>query len=673
MLEAMAVIMRNERHHTMRRIAGLLPAILLASGQLLAQPAADTAHVSRRDTLRTYRADSVQVRAASILPREASGSQPLAVVTRREIQAGNAIDLADAVAYAPGVFVKQYGGPGGLRTISLRGTSAQQSVILIDGVRYRSSANDAFDLGNIPAAALQEVEVLRGGNAALYGANALGGVVNLITRSRLDRPFALAASGGIGSFGERTAGVTATANIGAQQVQAGIHATASDGNYPFAFNEFGQSEVITRDNADFRNLHADASWNYQDDDGRQIGAALYGFDSRRGVPGAVVQGNREQPHARLDERDLFALATFSETVDGWDLRGTASGRLNGMRYRDPDARLNGPDGLDDRFDGSEAAATVRARRLLANALMVEGSAEISYAALSGDNLDPSAGSFVHRLQTSVVAGANWFLEDGLFGCETAIDAGMRADLYSDLDPALSPSVGASWRVGLTPLHLRLRAALGHRAPSFTEQYYLNYGNRNLRPEQGRTLEAGCTYELLETMVLEANGFLMNTRDQIVATPRSPVSWSAENIARVQTRGVELAASGTLLNGMLALRASWTLMRAEDESGGPANGRLLVYVPQELLNGVAEVRIGPCSAAFTWNYASHRYASPTNEYESLLPHYMVLGANVAGRCSIAGMSATCRLACLNLLDAEYQVVRSYPMPGRSFRAEIAVGI
>lgn len=639
---------------------------LVASRAAAQQHGADTL---RNDSIRTYRSVEVMVSANSILPRVSRETQPLAVIGREEINAANAIDVSDAVGFAPGVFVKQYGGLGGLRTLSLRGTSAQQAVILVDGIRYRTSADGAFDLSNIPAAAVERIEVVRGGNTALYGAGAMGGVVNLVTRSSGSRPLQAVMSGAVGSFGERRFTLDADAAPGAHDWRIGLSSTVAGGDYPFTFDEYGETRMLHRENADFTNLFGHAGWSYRGEKGNTLSLALQGFRSDRGTPGAVVQGNREQLRARLTEQDFFATARYTRPLGEWQLSALAGGRLNGLRYRDPDARLAGPSGLDNHYNGRDASLALRVRNMISASGMLELAGEFSYAGVEGDNLDPSAGTSVRRLQWSGVVGTNWFLEEGLLGWETGFDAALRGDLFSDIGGAVSPAAGMNLRIGATPLRARAQAGLTYRAPTFVEQYYLNYGNRDLRPERGISLNTGLAYEPAETIVLEAGFFLMQTTDQIISVPRSPVSWSAANIAEVLSRGLELSLAGTALDGRLMTRLSYTLMQAEDRTEGMTYGKLLVYAPQELFNGIANVRFGWLAASLNWQYVSHRFTLPMNTVESALPHYWVLGSGISADWKFSPLNFTARLECANILNAGYHVVRNYPMPGRTLRAEI----
>lgn len=628
----------------------------------------DTTGAGRVDTARIYPVPEIVVEAGSLVERETRSTQPIAVITRAQLEAINARDLGDAVARAPGAFVRQYGGPGGLRTLSLRGASAQGTVMLIDGVRYRSSADGAFDLSNIPAAALERVEVVRGGAAALYGSNSLGGAVNVITGGPRTTGTTWGTELDAGSFGEYGVGAS-VADGGAQGfLDASFHLTRADGDYPFAYDQFGETVSTRRENADFTNLFGRAAWSYRDDGWRTAVTAI-GFRSERGTPGAVVQGNLEQRRARLDESDLFVVGSAGHSWGEWDGSLAVSGRLNRLDYRDPDARSVGPDGIDDRYNRREGALNLRVRGMAWDNGVVEATAEVGYAGLNGDNLDPSAGSHVDRLQAAGAISTNWLFDSLPFNSQFVVDAAFRFDYFSDMESALSPSVGFSLRPGALPLRVRGRGALNYRAPSFTEQYYLNYGNTDLRPERSRSLDVGLTYEFDPEFGMEAGGFLIDTRDQIVGVPRSPISWSADNVGRVVSQWLESAAYGTFLDRLIDLRFSYTLMTAIDRSGGETDGERLVYAPDELLSGSCEARIEGYRVGLSWQYISHRYTLPLNSPETALPHYSIIDAFASARWRVGTFDVVVRLAGSNLFDVDYQVVRNYPMPGRSFRLGI----
>jgi outer membrane cobalamin receptor len=111
------------------------------------------------------------------------------------------------------------------------------------------------------------------------------------------------------------------------------------------------------------------------------------------------------------------------------------------------------------------------------------------------------------------------------------------------------------------------------------------------------------------------------------------------------------------------------MRAEDRSGGADDGNLLPYAPGELFSGLVTIHLGMIAFGPTWQYVSHRYALPSNAPESLLGHYIIVGAGVSGTWPLGPVDLVARLEGANLFDAEYQVIRNYPMPGRSGRLSL----
>ncbi len=640
-------------------------AAMLLSVPVAAQP--DTAaKPNRRDTTRVVRGrEVVVVESSSILLRQARSAQPMTVVDRSELEMANARDLSDAVALSPGTSVRQYGGQGGLRTVSVRGTSAQQTILLIDGVRYGSSAGDAFDFSNIPAATIEQVEVLRGGDAARFGANALGGVVNLITSAAGGTAVRGGGTIHVGSFGDFAAGGAVRGGFGGNRLDGAIHFTRASGEYPFSYSEFGIERIRHRHNADFSNLFARAGWSLLED-GMRLSASVHGFSSERGTPGAVVQGSLEQSQARLAEGDLFGIAAASFFNAEWmgTIGGTA--RTNQLRYDDPESRLTGPAGTHSRFQRTEGSLTGRVRRQFGSDGSVEASIEMHQAQLNGNNLDPSVGQSVARRQLSAAVAADWLIGPLVANDELLLQAALRADLFSDVGNALSPSVGVSYRPTDLPLRLRVHASGNFRAPSFTEQYYLNYGNAKLRPERSVSVDAGVLYQFGERFLADATFFQIATSDLILSVPRSPVSWSAANVGRATTRGLELGASGTLLDGHLRLRLAWTQMNAQDRSGGAFHGKELPYLPRQTASGFCQAVFGAVRCGLTASYSSYRYSLPSNSPASILPGYWLVGGNVAYDFAIADVPTGLRAEVQNLFGTEYHVVRNYPMPGRSFR-------
>lgn len=647
---------------------------LAAASPLLAQR--DSTRRSATDSLVSRRVSHVTVTTVRSLARTTRGSQPLSILDGRTIEATGARDPSDVVASVPGVFVRQYGGAGGMRTVALRGTGAEGTVVTVDGVRYGGTASGVFDFSRLPIASVEQVEVVRGGTTALAGPNATGGVVNIVTAGRIDSTLRLRLGATLGSFGEQTFDVQGEIPLGESQFD--IDATRSDlrGDYPFLFNEFGAERTVQRENADLRLTSAHLGWRWRPEQGRSISGTIFVNDGERGVPGAVVQGNIEQLRARLAERDLFVVGRIAFDPDplGWEV--ALSARAGRTHYTDPDARSLGPNGADEEFEARDLAAVGRLRVLASSTLMLDGTLELRDELLEGESLDPEAGDRVERVNAGVAALLHWSDEESTGGWERSVDAALRVDMFNTLPPGLAPSLGGVLQLGELPVRFRTHLFSGYRAPSFAEQYYLNVGNTRLRPERSLGVDGGITVELAESIGMECTGFFTSTRDRIVAVPRSPVSWSAVNIGEVESAGLELAGTGRFLEDRLAARVAYTRSDARDRTEGPTSGTLLPYAPQEVFSGaldaaVLEWELGRWSIAASGLYTGFRYAQPGEDIATLLPSTFTLDLSSRVRARVGPFVLSARGECTNVTDTRYQIVRNYPMPGRSWRLSIGL--
>ena len=662
-------IVQNNVERAYRRRGWCLIALLLSSLPIGIQAQTDSVEV---DSLEVFYGPTVVLTASRITSRIAEGTHPTALITRERIEESGARDLSDAITFSPGLFVKRYGGLGGLRTVSLRGAASEGAALLIDGVRYRSSAEGGFDLGNIPAEALSEVEVVRGGDAALFGANSLGGAINIVTGEQSES-LRLRGNVAAGSFGEKSVGLSGTGVIGGHSWDGSLYLTQSDGDYPFLFNEFGETQRVSRENGDLINLFARVGWRFQpSSSGWKVKVALQGYDTDRGVPGAVVQGNRERLEARLDENDLFGLAHLSRSFDKVVLSFATTGRLNQLRYSDPTDRTGGITGVDNHYDLANGSLSARGLWFVDGKSLVESRIEVEAISLNGDNLDPSLGDQVDRKRVGGLLRATRIIHGGSETKQLKIDGGIRLDAFSDLDLQVAPTLGLVWRPFTEPIRIRAHGALNYRAPSFNEQYYLNFGNAELEVERSRSVNVGGTWEASEGIVIESSLFLIDTRDRIIAIPRSPVSWSAQNIGRTLSRGVEFGLVGSLFKNALSGSLSYTLMKTEDRSDGITHGHVLPYSPQELFNGLITLKRWDISLTGSWEYVSHRHTLSFNTPESALPRYMIVNLGVARKFQFGKLETIGRLDLSNLFNESYHVVRNYPMPGRSFRFELSFG-
>ncbi len=637
-----------------------------------------TTATAQVDSTEAYRSDPsdtsevVIVSADRLRSAEVSGVRSVTTLTGEMIRESGASDLGDALSMSPGVFIRRYGGAGALATISLRGTASNGTKVLVDGLPYRSSADGGSDLGSIPVGDVREITVIRGGDGALYGSNALGGVVNVETGGSGADGVGLRAK--VGAFGERAAAMLGAWSGASGRVDLYLGYAGSEGDYPFDFREFGETIETRRENSRYDALNGRVSWRKESSAGEwSPRLTVAGFLNERGVPGAVTQGSRERLEARVEEREVMASGAVERASSDGLTQIAVRSRLNDLRYRDPEGRFAGPEGVDTRYFRSDILGTLRRTVAIDHSSTLRASLEIDHALLRGDNLDPNVGESVQRLRLGgMLHGDHRF--DSLPIFETAtIDAGLRGEYYSDLGLLFSPSIGIALQPTSAPIHLRGHVSLLYRAPTFQEQYYLNLGNADLDVERAFGATLGATWLPTADLLLELSLFRIDTRDRIISIPRSPVSWTTLNIGRVLSRGVELGLRGEIIPDRLTATAAYTRMETTDRSGGITDGQRVPYAPDEVATLLLVSDLDLVSLSTTLTYTSHRHTLTWNTAESALPRYALLDLGLRRELSLGAVTIEGALGVSNVLDKRHEVIRGYPMPGRGWFLEVGVGL
>lgn len=608
------------------------------------------------DTLR-FVFPPVQVQAPSV-PEEQGGFVSVWRIEARELARSLFWQGADVLWGMPGVFVRDYGGVAGMKTVSVRGLGAAQTLILWEGVRLNTAVHGVYDVGNLPLAFVESVELALGGGSAMLGAYAGSGVLFLRSLPREAFPF-LRTTVGLGSFGQRRAAVIGHVSGQAVAVRLGLNYLSARDDYPFLARQFGELRKERRQNADRVMLSAMCALGYEGSQ-VQVWGQLLGYRSHRGVPGPVVQGRVEFAHARLEEEEWLGLLRFLVPVHG--LEWSMAARRLWLFYRDPDARAWGERGAHDDATTWEASSTIRWSGKWGRWLRGGVWGEMRWEQVVGTLLRPQGREAAQRGSAALSV---WGHTEVGWG---ELWVGLRGETNQHYAPALSPTLGI--RGSFAGVQLQLQWSWNFRPPSFAELYYFNFGSPDLRPERTSSWNLGLEWGLQGKVLLRGNLFSLWVRDQIVAVPRSPVMWSARNIGRVWSRGMEIGGEYAPMS-WIRLFAQVTYQRVTDQTGNPyTTGRQLPYVPQLLASGSLLARFAQVEGEFRFTAMGERWSLPDQSSESRLSPYVLadcaLSYHVLTGRKVRG---EVRIALRNAFDVAYELIRNYPLPGRSFRAEV----
>lgn len=575
---------------------------------------------------------------------------------RDSLGAFEAIGLtADAVlAQAEGLYVRNYGGHGGVKTISVRGFATQQTQLTINGVPYRQGQSQVINFGNFPSDAFNEIQIYRSGGD--ISVNPLGGQVNFTINPQKS---GVLMQVGVGSFGEETAGIQSVFVKNKTKLQVGLRYIEAADNYPFALN--GESGI--REFAHFQNLQYQLFFEQKLRPGMNLSYFATAYQADQEVPGPVLTGRPISQDGELDQNDLFHYLRWQyqrpwqEEKFPIQWEATLSHHYNQLNYTIGNQEQTY--GLHDGMLSLKAEQVRLRHRFLATA-------QYEYAHLQGNNLaiDFSPVPQVNRGQMNMGLQHQWHIPIGDEGRRLATGSTLRFNHLQayGLLPNASFQLNMRWKEGKeTFLHLHY----GHRIPSFNELYYFGYGNADLLPERVLSADIGhlLRFRLGIPFSIKFGTFLNQTKNKIISIPINPARWSTLSIGRAQAFGAEVAIEGKWkenLNGFF----HYTLQQAQDLTR--MERPYLPYTPTELINyGVGFSRHN-WNVKVQGNYSSWRFALLQNGRGSYLPPYQVLNVSLGYLLKWHKLHALFYGEIENLTDEKYVVIQSYPMPPRSVR-------
>jgi vitamin B12 transporter len=584
---------------------------------------------------------------------------PVVTLDKSKIRESGYLQVSEAINTTPGVYIKNYGGTGGIKTVSLRGTTGQQTVFMLDGIRINTAQTGTVDLSVLPLFMLEGIDIVRGGSSALYGGNSMGGVINFATGIPGNKA-RYALNPIYGSFDEFSVSGGADFPIGQWYAGANLEFLSSKGDFPFEFNNFGKTETYHRQNSDFSNFAAMVKTGMTDTNSSLKINILSRF-SERGIPGAVLQNRIGDSPDRLDEGEVLASAIYFKNLGESYYTVSLAAKAAEMNYHSPQSI-----GYLTENDYLEKYAYLNARYgfTLGCLVKTELQSELTFNDInynySGEVKDykkRNAASLAIKAETIDFALGGFII--------LSIQSGLRFDAYSDSFSALSPAVSLIASEMEGNLNFRLQWSNNFRPPNFSELYYLNFGNRRLKPEKSNSYNAGITWKPFEFINLSADGFIIDTRDQIQTIPVSPVAWKASNYARVLSKGIEISVMATFFDKLLSLKLNHTLQETTDESPG-SKASIIPYVPGEIFNAGITLKTGDLLLGGDVEYTGFRYSLPGNNINSILKEYFLINTFASYRITFNELSLRIRIDALNLFNKNYQVVKNYPMPGRQFR-------
>lgn len=617
--------------------------LLLAFTLLAAPPAAGQTAAPEEEAQRTIRAD---VTVAATRLGAADPSSTVRVVSREEIEHFPARSVADLLQWVAGVDVRRRGPEGTQADIGLRGADYNGTLVLVDGqpMNDPQTNHHSADL-DVPLDGIERIEILYGAGASVWGADAVGGVVNIVTRG--------------GNLGRARAQLDGRYVHGSNSLDAGGLRMASKIGDRFALS----ADWFRSETSGFRDDTESSEDQVRGSARLETGAgpvsASFGYGRRRF--GAWAWYGTAFPNQKETTGIRTAALSAALTLGEWTLFPSVSWRAH---HDDFVLDRSNPSFYENLSDSNVVQGRLYARRTFLGGTAVAGF-EAGGNSIDSTNLGSHAQS---RTAFYFEYGRPF---DAAAPAAGGFRIGLRGDDTSDFGTNWSPHAGV-W-VAASP-RLRLRASVGtsFRVPTYTELYYRdpqNIGNPSLGPEKATNVEAGATFSA-GALTIDFVGFHRHGTDLIdFVRSSADVPWVARNIRTVDTSGIETTAAWQGRKGAIlsraSLAASYTfadLKALSEAAGGATQGKYLLdplHVKWDfVLAGTIPLQVAALSRVSY--FARPSYASGVWLWDLRL-----------GRDLLQGEIAEIYLEGRNLTGTRYEEVPGVPLPGRTIAAGLRV--
>ncbi len=570
--------------------------------------------------------ETVVVTATAAAEDEPAVGAAATVVTRERIEREGFRTVAEVLRSVPGVDIVRSGSDGSVTFAQIRGANSTQTLVLVDGQRLNSPYFPGYDLSGLTTENIERIEIVRGPFSALYGSDALGGVIQIFTRPTASG-LAGRATAEAGDAGQRSGSVFASWGSDALGVSGSYRDGRVGGDRP---------------NSDWRQQNGALRIEGRFAEGARIALEGAVEDSDLGVPGPV---GRETPRARSATRqERLSLPVSFSPASGHEATLLLADVISRPRFDDPDSFFSSQTDARSLQGRASDTWTSGANRLTGFVSFERGRVN------DGSNFGPSLEG-----QHTTIWGTG--AEDTLkLAGGIVATAGVRYDDHSQFGSAWSPRATVAWLSCDNAWKVRASGGGAFRAPTVGELYYPFSGNPDLRPERSTSYELGVE-RYLPGGRIEASLFWNDFRDLIVYDFARNANF---NIGRARTRGVEAALRQDLAR-TLSVDAGYTYLDALDRGTGLA----LIRRPRHrAFLGASWQPLARLSLAPRVTFVGSRPDSDAltgQRVES--PSFLRL--DLLARYSLGAVAPYARVE--NIADRRYDEVNGYPAPRRRFAA------
>ncbi|WP_338349908.1 TonB-dependent receptor domain-containing protein [Nonlabens tegetincola] len=548
--------------------------------------------------------------------------------------------LTDLLRFNSTIFFKE-NSRGGVSSPSFRGTTAQQTAVIWNGININSQLNGQTDFNTLNTRNFEEITVRYGGGSVIYGSGAIGGTIHLNDKIEFKNQFSNELFGNIGSFNTQDYGYkTSYAN---SKLYAGIAVSrqSSDNDYTYDFR--GQER--TNLNGQFDNFSVNSQLGYKLNNYHTFKYYNYFFDGSRNFS-LINPSEIPSKYEDYNTRNLLE----------WEFKKKAVTSVLRAAYLTERYRFYGNVDRDSYSSGNSQSwiGNYQFNLKINTNTQARFVADLNHTSGAGSNLenrDRTIGSFSFLLNQRL---NKWYYE-----------IGSRLETTKDYDSPLLFNVGISYRL-FDFYTININGSRNYRIPTFNDLYWIGAGNSELNPEQSYQLEMGHSFDF-ENSNFKITGFYYDISNMIRWVPNSSAIWRPINTDQVVSYGLEFQANYITRWNNINFKLNGNY--AYTNSTNRLTDKQLIYVPYHKATNSFHINFKPSANKLheintyvQTMYVGEVFFQSDNNPEAVLDSYLVsnLGMEFLPR-----KNWTIGLRVLNLFKVNYQSVNNRFMPGINY--------
>lgn len=613
---------------------------------------------------------------------EITSTAPLYIISNKSLNIAGITDIADALNRIPGITIRDYGGAGGMKTVSVRSFGTQHTGVSYDGIMLSDCQSGQIDLSRYSLENVDDISLVIGDNDDIFlpAKNAsLPAIININTIKSPTNDLLphLTSQLKIGSFGYISPFVRYEQNLSHSFALSAIgEFVYAENDYPFTLRNISVVTKERRTNSRMKSGHGEANFIWNINKHNQLDGKLYYYDNDRLLPGQV-RYYTNLSNEKLRDQNFFAQLGY-RTFNGNNLSFKFNAKYNWAASKYKDGSYS--DGIKD--------ADYWQREIYSSACILYtpfADWAFSYAA------DYSFNNMNSSLSTDTRPYRHTILQSATIKYKTSRISIIGKLLYSlyfnDAQYGksaknlrkLSPSLSMSYKI-FNDKNIYVRASYKNifRSPTFNESYFYHFGSTDLLPETTDQYNIGFTFlknvSNNTSLKITLDGYMNHVKDKIVAVPYNMFIWTNVNIGKVKVLGFDATANLSYKfsdRHSLIFTTSYSLQSAKNRTNpdSPYYGYQIAYTP--LHSGSVSLCYENPWVNVTLHGTGMSSRSANNEHyeDSNIPGFFDTGITLFKSFKVLKNEITLKGDIKNLFNKQYEIVKAYPMPGISYQFSI----